>query len=228
MRAIAFMIICLGSWTIDAKYHECFECNDIPREEESEDEDLGSCPGWNQRPKRYGDHESIKKSLYDGCMTISLVPSGRIVAQNAVVMEYCNQTMDGNLKAVVLEAFGSDSKVECCLGSLCNGLGVVPKHKYFQIIEKVLIGGEAKGVTAFSSGTGGHKKTLMAIAGNHYKKREEKLSPKHSLKENEGSLMRAKATRKQQNVSNGLPPLSAPLDTTKTMLLSFLLKFMDL
>jgi len=31
---------------------ECFECSDFPREEYSEDEEMGTCPGW-LRPPRY-------------------------------------------------------------------------------------------------------------------------------------------------------------------------------
>ena len=35
------------------QYIACYECSSFPPEEDSQDEPLGSCPGWKREPKKY-------------------------------------------------------------------------------------------------------------------------------------------------------------------------------
>ena len=52
---------------------QCYECSDFPRERGSQDESLGSCPGWQRPTIYYG-----LNSLYDGCMTVKLANNGLV------------------------------------------------------------------------------------------------------------------------------------------------------
>ena len=133
---------------------ECFKCSDFPREEGSLDEPLGACPGWDHAGLQRLSLEKGAGSLYDGCLTIRLRPSRRIVAQSAANFETCSSA---NFNTTVFEVFGMEADVTCCLGSRCNGPQPWERptrrdefyRRYFQsqsdfeVIERVLIGPES-------------------------------------------------------------------------------------
>ncbi len=47
--AVLFVIVIQANSTCGEL--ECFECSDFPREEYSEDEEMGTCPGWLRPPR---------------------------------------------------------------------------------------------------------------------------------------------------------------------------------
>ena len=65
---------------------ECFECSEFPREEDSMDEPLGPCPGWRNSSHQVQRYSKVQGagSLYDGCLTIRILPSLQVVGQHGV------------------------------------------------------------------------------------------------------------------------------------------------
>ena len=100
----------------------CYECSSFPPEEDSQDEPLGSCPGWKREGKTYGvgSDGTTGNSLYDACMTIVL-SNGTVVSQNAVVYTQCIDYKTGSLPSALYRIFAMSTKIYCCRGSLCNG-----------------------------------------------------------------------------------------------------------
>ncbi len=109
--AVLFVIVMQANLTCGVL--ECFECSDFPREEYSEDEEMGTCPGWLRPPRltsatlwykiklltRVFSYRTYPEtSIYDGCMTI-LLTNGTVVSQNAILFNECSNYQ------VIIETF---------------------------------------------------------------------------------------------------------------------------
>ena len=92
---------------------QCYECSDFPREPESQDENLGPCPGWQRPAKYYG-----LTSLYDGCMTVKLAHNGTVLAQNAVIYSQCLEYQRNVPQSLKLHL--QSVRIRCCKESKCN------------------------------------------------------------------------------------------------------------
>jgi len=107
---------------------QCYECSDFPREPDSQDESLGSCPGWQRKAKYYG-----LSSLYNACMTVKLKGNGTIIAQNAVIYAQCLE-YKMNIPKTLRPFNGAEVQIRCCQESKCNA----PKqYRWNQMLAKM-------------------------------------------------------------------------------------------